>query len=214
MTNANVFNLVEIYKEYFPKNSYFIDNLGNNNLMNDKENYNLNGHKNPHPKGFIHKSTRTGQTFNKIGDYGQNIWFPIKLESFEMLFGKPVFHTLEIDICTVSVNLPTNIVSTPILGRKGCVHEIVSLPPNRYTVRGFLIGKNRTVPEAEILKLKHFHETLMPVTMHGGYVELFLFKSCKIIIESIEFPEVQGKNHWIRPFTMVCYNDDIEDMQF
>lgn len=211
MTTANTFNLVTLYKEYFGRGSYHIDN---DNQTSVAENILYSGiPKNPRPRGTIHKS-KFNQDFNKIGAYGQDIWFPIKLQGFQMLYSQPTIHTLEIDACTVSVSMKTNIVRTPIVLRKGCVHEIVNIDDYQFTIRGFLIGKNRTVPENEIEKLKYFSESLYPVELHGGYVELFLLKSCRVQIESVEFPEVQGQNHWIRPFTLICSSDFVEDMEF
>lgn len=226
-STANVFDLLKIYKEYFGKNPYHVNDQGTVAPLSEILYSGIP--RNPNPKGTIHKSFKSGQPFNKIGSYGQDIWFPIKLVSTEIIQGKHEQISLEIDICTISVNLSTTIVSTPIEGRKGMVNEIVNQPDNKFTIRGMLVGKNRKVPEDEILKLKYFKEPItveatkdgspglikkFPVQLHGGYVELFLFKSCQIVVESLEFPEVQGQNHWIRPFTMVCQSDDIEDLAF
>ena len=212
MTPANIFDLTNLYKEYFGKNSYYIDKNGNKTKLTQEAEF-FGIPQNPHPKGKIHFS-RTNQPFNKIGAYGQNIWFPVKLQGFEMQAGQPTIQTLEIDICTVSVKLSTGIVSTPLASRKGCVNEIVNLDDYKFTVRGFLVGKNRKVPEDEINKLKYFLESLYPVEMHGGFVEIFLDKSCKVQMTNLEFPEVQGGNHWIRPFSFECSSDFTEDLEF
>lgn len=228
MTTANVFNLQKLYKEYFGRENYLVGS----NEAEPTEPESLSLPKNNSPRGTIHKSKRTGQTFNKIGKYGQNIWFPIKLTSVkEIAPNKYKDVILEIDACTVSVKMATNIVSTPINGAtefytdkngnkvknpnwRGCVNEIVNLESNVFTVRGFLIGENRKVPEDEIEKLKYFLETSKKVEMHGGYVELFLFKTCLIKIKTLDFPEVQGQNHWIRPFSFECEENHIQDLEF
>lgn len=212
MSTANIFDLYKIYKDYFDKNSYYIDKNGTKNKFTQEDEFS-GIQKNPHPKGKIHLS-RTNQPFNKIGAYGQNIWFPIKLQGFEIQAGQPTIHTLEIDICTVSTKLTTGIIRTPVSDRKGCVHEIVNYEDTKFTIRGFLIGKNRQVPEDEIIKLKYFLESLYPVEMHGGYVELFLDKSCRIRITNLDFPEVQGQTHWIRPFSFECESDYLDDLKF
>lgn len=213
MTTSNVFNLHKLYSEYFGRENYLIakESAKDKNLTIEVK---FNGiPKNPHPKGKIHFS-KTKQPFNKIGLYGENIWHPIKLQGFEMQYGQPTIHTLEIEICTVSVKLNTGIVSTPIANRKGCVNEIVNLDNYKFTVRGFLIGENRKVPEEKINKLKYFQDSLLPVEMHAGFVEIFLHKSCKIQMTKLDFPEVQGGNHWIRPFSFECESDFVEDLEF
>lgn len=228
MTTTNVFNLQKLYKEYFGRENFLIGS--NEAEPSEPEIFKIS--KNPHPKGTIHKSKKTGQTFNKIGKYGQNIWFPIKIVSKKEIKAKKYEDViLEIEACTVSVKLETNIISTPISGAtpffidekgnkiknknaKGCVHEIVSLEPNKFTVRGFLIGESRKVPENEIEKLIYFSETTEKVELHGGFVELFLYKTCLIKISKLDFPEVQGKSHWIRPFSFECEDNSIEDLEF
>ena len=228
MTTANIFNLQKLYKEYFGRENYLI---GNNTAQPSEPEY-LKIPKNPHPKGTIHKGKKNGQTFNKIGKYGQNIWFPIKLFSVkEIALEKYENVILEIDACTVSVKMQTNVVSTPIgnaqpffidknglkiknKNARGCVNEIVNIDDYKFTVRGFLIGENRKVPETEIEKLKYFFETTEKVEMHGGFAELFLDASCLIKITEIDFPEVQGQNHWVRPFSFECKSNFIKNLEF
>ena len=228
MSTANIFDLTKIYKEYFGKNPYYIDKNGSKTKL-IQENEFPGILKNPHPKGKIHKS-RFNQDFNKIGSYGQNIWFPIKLTSIDKTTKPQTEIVLEVDICTIGIKLLTNVISTPIGNadpnpkdnkgnrlekhNKGCVHEIVSFEDTKFSVRGFLIGKNRTVPENDIKKLKYFTETENAVELKGGYVELFLDATCKIQITNLEFPEVQGQNHWIRPFSFTCESDFITDLKF
>lgn len=226
MTTANVFNLQKLYKEYFGRENFLIGS--NEAEPSEPEIFKIP--KNPHPKGKIHFS-KMYQPYNKIGSHGQNIWFPIKLVSKKENEAKKYEDViLEIEACTVSVKLETNVISTPIgsatpffideKGNKiknknamGCVHEVVSMEPNKFTVRGFLIGKNRTVPEDEIEKLKYFLETTERVEMHGGFVELFLYKNCLIKISNLDFPEVQGQSHWIRPFSFECEDNSIQDIE-
>jgi hypothetical protein len=121
---------------------------------------------------------------------------------------------IAIDACTVSVNMINTIISTPVVERKGTVNEIVNLDDYKFTIRGFLIGKNRLVPEDDIMKLTALRESTREKTLHGGYPELFLDETCRVVISELEFPEVQGQNHWIRPFTLTCKSDFITDLEF
>ncbi|RQO37950.1 hypothetical protein DBR39_13770 [Chryseobacterium sp. KBW03] len=211
-TTANVINLGKLYGEVFGRGSYYVPEA--NPLS---ENIVFSGiPENEHPKGSIHisqKSTK-GQSFNKIGVYGQDIWFPIELKGSKLEAGTVVPINLSIDICTVSVNLVSTIVNTPVVERKGTVNEIVNIDDYKFTIRGFLIGKNRNVPEQEILDLISLKESTQEKTLHGGYPELFLDESCRIVISDLEFPEVQGQNHWIKPFSMTCKSDFIGDLEF
>ncbi len=211
MTTANVFNLYKLYEEYFGRNSYYVDKSGEKKPANNIEYSGIP--KNDSPRGTIHQSN-FGQDYNKIGAYGQDIWHPIELKGFRVAGGSLEPISINIDACTVSVNLVSTVVSTPVVERKGTVNEIVNIDDYKFTIRGFLIGKNRKVPEDDILNLVTIKESTAEKTMHGGYVELFLDDSCRIVISELEFPEVQGQNHWIRPFTLTCKSDFITDLEF
>jgi hypothetical protein len=212
-TTANVFNLVTLYKEYFGRGSYHIDQTGNTSVAETITYSGLT--QNPRPRGTIHFSDNTGQSFNKTGKYGQDIWFPITLKSHRITeTGELEPIELPIDICTISVNLVSTIIRTPVTERIGTVKEIISHDDYKFTIRGFLVSEDRTVPEKQILDLINLRKSTEEKTLHGGYPELFLDKTCRIVISDIDFPEVQGKSHWIKPFTLTCESDFITDLEF
>lgn len=78
--------------------------------------------------------------------------------------------------------------------------------------------KRAKFPEDEINKLKTLFESNLPVELHGGYQELFLEKSCWVAIETLEFPETQGKAQWIRLYIDLWnrlyrrFNNEIKEM--
>ena len=211
-STANVFNLYNLYKEYFGRESYYVDPEGNKKKYGEE--IEICGiEKNPNPRGTIHFSKKN-ISFNKSGAYGQDIWFPIELRGSKKVGNSWEKINLEIEACTISVNMVNTIISTPVVERKGTVNEIVNLDDYKFTIRGFLIGKNRKVPEDDILNLIALRESTYEKTLHGGYPELFLDETCRIVISELEFPEVQGQKHWIRPFTLTCKSDFITDLEF
>ncbi|SIT25643.1 hypothetical protein SAMN05421786_11545 [Chryseobacterium ureilyticum] len=209
-TTANVINIFKLYGEVFGRQSYHIDEPKKLNL-----DVNYSGiPKNETPKGTIHTSNRTGQALNKIGTYGQDIWFPIVLKGSKILADNIEPIEIPIDICTVSVNMVSTIIDTPVVERKGTVTEIINIDNYKFTIRGFLVGKNRKFPEKEILDLTALRESTLEKTLHGGYPELFLDETCRIVISDLEFPETQGQNYWIRPFQLTCKSDFITDLEW
>ncbi len=194
-TTANVFNLLTLYKEYFGREPFKVEK------------------NNDSPRGTIHYSNKN-ISFNKIGAYGQDIWFPCELRGGKLNNGNWEAISVVLNACTIAVNMVTNVVSTPVVGRKGTVNEIVNIEDYKFTIRGFLIGQNRKVPEDKIKALVDLKESWMEKTLHGGYPEIFLDESCRIIITELEFPEVQGQSHWIRPFVLTCKSDFITDLEY
>lgn len=207
-TTANVFNLGKLYKEYFGRGTYFIDPEGKTKEYGeDIQISDLK--KNPSPRGTIHYSKKNIE-FNKSGYYGQDIWFPIQLRGYR----KTEPFSINVDACTISVNAVNTIISTPVVERMGTVNEIVNLDDYKFTIRGFLIGKNRKVPEDDIENLLELRNSTREKTLHGGFPEIFLDATCRIVVSELEFPEVQGQTHWIRPFTLTCKSDFITDLEF
>jgi hypothetical protein len=204
MSTNTLFDLNKLYKTYFNDSPYYVTKDEKKPLTQDV-NYSIN-YQNPFPQGTIQKGEKHFQPFNKIGGYGQNIWGAITLELASGL-------SLEIEACTVAVNLSKVIVKTPVSERQGTVKECFQTDDYKFTIKGFLIGKNRNFPEKEIYTLKEIFESTENIELHGGYPEIFLHESCRVAIETLDFPEVQGKAQWIRPFQMTCLSDYIYDLE-
>lgn len=202
MNTNTLFDLQKLYKTYFNNSPYYVSNDQNKPLTQDLE-YALN-YKNPHPKGTIQKGSHD-QPFNKIGSYGQEIWGAITLQIENEL-------SIEIEACTVSVNLSKKIIKTEVSERQGTVKECFHNDDYKFNIKGFLIDKNRAFPEDQIRILKAIFESTKPVSLLGGYPEIFLVSRTKVVIETLEFPEVQGKAQWIRPFQMTCESDFVQDL--
>ncbi len=200
---VSIFDLQDLYKTYFHKSPYYISKKDSEKPVTQDIVYS-GIPENDRRKGSIDYSTKQ-IALNKIGAYGQDIWFPIE-------FWKSTEKVLEIEACTVAINLSKTIIKTAVSERKGSVHEVFGIDDYKFTIKGFLIGKNRFFPEEQINKLKEIFETTEPVSLHGGYPELFLDESCRVIIATLDFPEVQGKSPWIRPFNLTCESDFIQDL--
>ncbi|MDR6919375.1 DUF6046 domain-containing protein [Chryseobacterium sp. 2987] len=194
-----VFDLQNLYKSYFSRTPFSLPGSAG-----DTENIRISQNSN---RNKIHNSKKD-IPFNKEGAYGKDIWFPVEFRINGNIGG-----SLTIDACTVAVNLSKTIVKTAVSERKGTVKEMFNIDDYKFTIRGFLIDKSRKVPEDDIEKLKAIFETDLPVTLHGGYPEMFLDKSCRVAITSLEFLETQGKTHWIRPFNLTCESDFIADVK-
>jgi len=202
MSTNTLFDLNKLYKTYFNSSPYYITNNNTQPLTQDV-NYSVN-YTNPHPKGTIQRSKQY-QPFNKIGSYGQEIWGAIKLSV-------PPELEIEIEACTVAVNLSKTVIKTAVSERQGTVKECFHNEDYKFNIKGFLIDKKRQFPEDQINTLKSIFESTKGVFLHGGYPEMFLTDNTQIVIETLDFPEVQGKAHWIRPFQMTCESDFIQDL--
>lgn len=142
---------------------------------------------------------------NKFSSMGRDIWFPVT-------FWINTQRSIEIEACTIAVNLVKTINKTVVSERKGTVKEQFNIDDYRFTIKGFLIGKNQIFPEDQINFLKELFETSQPVYLKGGYPEIFLEENAQVVINTLDFPEVEGKSPYIRPFNLVCESDYIQDL--
>lgn len=197
---VNVFDLYDIYKTYFVNKPYFI---GKEKELSQEVNYGALP-RNSNPRGNI-QYNRKNIALNKVNAYGKDVWCPVEFVNADI-------GTMEIEACTVATNLVKTIIRTPVSERKGTVKECFNIDDIKFTIKGFVIGQGRKFPEEQIDKLKRLFESTEIVELHGGYPEIFLESSCRVAIETLEFPEVQGQAHWIRPFILTCETDYIEDL--
>jgi len=199
----NIYDLQALYKTTFG-NKYFVKPKSEETPIERPDHYTV-ALENPRRRGSVDYS-QNQIALNKIGSYGQAIWFPVE-------FWKSNKIALTIDACTISVQLSSTIIRTTVSERRGTIKEQFSEDDYKFTIKGFLIGKDRFFPEDQILLLKEIKETREPISLHGGYPELFLDESCRVVITSLDFPEVTGKATWIRPFNLTCESDFILDLK-
>lgn len=197
----SVFDLKELYQTYFNKSPYYINPTP---TAQTAQSAYPSISPNTLAKGAI-LQTAQFQSLNKKGLYGLDVWFPITL-------WKSDSEKLDIDACTVSVSMSKTIIKTAVSERKGTVKECFAVDDKRFVVKGFLIGEKRRFPEKEINLLTKLFETSAPVQLQGGYVGLFFEGTPQVAMTSLEFPEVEGKNYWIRPFSFSCESDTIVDI--
>lgn len=199
----SVFDLFALYKSVFGNTPYYIAEKDSEEVTVEPAIYS-GIPENNRSKSSIDYTTKQ-ISLNKKSVYGKDIWFPVE-------FWKSNNKLIEIDCCTIAVNLSKTVIKTAVSERKGTVHEQFNTDDYKFTIKGFLIGKDRFFPEDQINQLKDIFETTDPVSLHGGYPELFLDESCRVAVLTLDFPETMGKSPWVRPFSMTCESDYIQNL--
>ena len=197
---ANNFDLHNLYKQIFNRPFSIPEDVG----VTPEE---LGGYQvpaNSRERGSIQYSNQN-IAFNKINALGKDVWFPVTI-----WMGNDKY--IDIDACTIGVNVTKTIARTSLSERKGTVKEQFNIDDYKFNVRGFLIGKDRRVPEADILLLREMFESNQPIFLTGGYPELFLEEDGRVAVTNLVFPEVEGKSHYIRPFSLTAESDYINNL--
>jgi len=142
---------------------------------------------------------------------GREIFLPIKLFISNEL-------QINIDCCTIKVSSKKTIIKTELSERKGTVKRVFGISDYSFSIKGVLIGSNHQgglrsfrLPAYEIEKLKDIYESMQPVQLQNALAELFNPRGF-VIIENLEFPEVEGKSLKHRPFSLTCESDFINNL--
>jgi len=183
-------DLLKVYNTYFQK-PYRIgtewQDLGSDNRLMEDD------------------ATAQGIAVRKITDTGIEVYLPVELTDGS--------NKLILDCATVRVTFKNTIIRTAVSERKGTVKEQFNSGDYVFTIKGVLIGKNRKLPDTDIWLLKEFATNQTPIYLNNAYTEIFMTGENRIAIESLEFPEQEGKHIRMRPFVMVCETDFIDTLE-
>lgn len=97
---------------------------------------------------------------------------------------------LELPIATISIKGKKTIIETPLTGRRGSVKELISVNDYEISLHGVIVGADGNYPEAEIKKFSDLYELNESITLISGLSDLVLKPDDKIVIKSIDYPEV------------------------
>lgn len=117
----------------------------------------------------------------------------------------------EIPFPIIRIQSQKRIIETPLTERKGTVVEIVNQESWKIYIKGFIISKNSNYPEKEIEALKNVYEMDKAIRLRCALTDLFLKADDRVVIKSINFPEVKGVEH-VKPYEMELISVSIFDL--
>jgi len=142
---------------------------------------------------------------------GQEIWLPIKFFELDVnVFG---VSELLIPYAVIKISGKKTIVKTPLVERRGSVKEQYSVEDYQISIKGFLIGRDDNglplFPETEITTIKNLFELNEAVRLDNALSNIFLGNDTRVVIEELDFPEVEAGKKNFRPFSMKLESDSI-----
>ncbi len=136
---------------------------------------------------------------------GVEVFLPVTL--------KNDVHILKIPCATIRVTNKKTIIRTAVSERIGTIKEQFKIGDYIFTIKGVLISETRSFPTIEVQKLKALFESNTSVYLDNAYAEQFMQGENRIAIESLEFPEQEGKHIRFRPFVLVCETDYVDSLE-
>jgi hypothetical protein len=146
---------------------------------------------------------------------GREIWLPVKFTELSFdVFGAT---ELLLPYAVVKISQKKNIVRTPMAEHKGTVKELYSVEDTVISIKGFIIGydssgKYPQWPEAELRVLQQLFNLNEAVKLDNAKTNLCIEDDQRVVITSLEFPEVQGGRKNVVPFILQIESDTVFEL--
>lgn len=142
---------------------------------------------------------------------GTEVWLPVTLRVAYGLAFKPLY----LPYSVVRATCKKNIISTPLAERQGTVKELYSVDDWQITVKGFLIATEHTWPEKEIEDLNEYYKKSHSLIIQNALTDVLLEnqsrpeEQCRVVMESLEFMEIEGGRIRAQAFSMKLVGDSV-----
>lgn len=202
-TTADIIDITQLFQRTFGRKPYVINKEGE--VSNEPgEAYQISGRSNSADKEFTAKGSVVREQY-----LGVEILLPVRFYLNQL----PLMY---LPYCVVNIHGKKTIVKTPMVQRKGTVKEQYNIDDYSIGIKGFLIGRDRKFPEAEINNLRQLFEAQTAVQIDNALTNIFLTDPAlssdeqrRVVIEDFDLPEVQGGREYVRPFTMQLESDSV-----
>lgn len=187
-------DISDIYKTYFAKPYIISSNNGKRGISSEP--YIINSD--------INKSNQEDGIWLADNYRGIDVMMPVRLVSGT--------DELYIPCVTVACNRRNTIIRTAVAEREGTVKELFSAGDWVITLKGVLIGENGRFPKHATEQLVKMSKNIEPMEIWCGLTDLFMPGNNKVVVESLELPEIKGSNIRHRPFVMTLESDYVDTL--
>lgn len=112
----------------------------------------------------------------------------------------------EITCAMISITGKKNIVSTPLVGRKGTVKELINEDDYQINITGVIIGSGHQFPEEQLDEIKELYSVNEAIELKCALTDVFLSEGDKVVITDISFPQ-SGQTEYTQAVEIQCISD-------
>lgn len=139
----------------------------------------------------------------------KEIWLPVKFDGFNPNEFEGLTEIF-LPYSVIKISAKKTIIKTSLTERKGTVKEVFNIADYSISIKGFVIDEdNRIWPEKELIVLKKLFELNESIRLNNALTNIFLDKSDRVTISSLDILEVQGGRKHVRPFSMSIESDSV-----
>lgn len=137
------------------------------------------------PAANERESSNLGSTLRKRDANGRWYFMPVVL----VYKGKEY----EMPNSLISIRGKKNIVSTPMVGRKGSVKELINIEDYDIRIQG--VALDTDWPDDQLAAIKEIYAVNESVQLKCALTDIFMDEEDMVVIKSIEIPEMKGIEH-------------------
>lgn len=150
------------------------------------------------------QTTKTGSVISYKSVTGKTYFLKSSLSSADDF--------LEIECSTIRINTKKTIIKTALSERRGTVKELFAIGDYQINIKGVLIGSQHRFPEDRVETLNRIFNSKKNVTLHNALFDILSPASGQIVLESLEFPAIEGADTWHVPFVLTAESDYIDTL--
>lgn len=137
------------------------------------------------PAANERESSNLGSTLRKRDANGRWYFMPVVL----VYKGKEY----EMPNSLISIHGKKHIVSTPMVGRKGTVKELISMEDYEIRIQG--VALDTDWPDDQLAAIKEIYSVNESVQLKCALTDIFMEEDDMVVIKSIDIPEMRGVEH-------------------
>jgi len=137
------------------------------------------------PAANERESSNLGSTLRKRDANGRWYFMPVVL----VYKGKEY----EMPNSLISIRGKKHIVSTPMVGRKGTVKELISMEDYEIRIQG--VALDTDWPDDQLAAIKEIYSVNESVQLKCALTDIFMEEEDMVVIKSIDIPEMKGVEH-------------------
>lgn len=127
----------------------------------------------------------------------------------------------ELPYSTISVTMTKNIQKTALPGRHGSVKELIQIEDYQFIIQGVVLAGEvfqngekiiEGLPEDGIKELNELFNINEPVELENAFAEIFLPSDNRVVIESMDLPEMKGVTG-AQAYTIKISSDTILELE-
>lgn len=112
----------------------------------------------------------------------------------------------EIDCALVSITGKKNIITTPLVGQKGSVRELVNIDDYKISITGALIGEDGQWPEAKLDDINELFSINQAIELKCALTDVFFEDGDKVVITDMNLPAATQIEH-VQVVEIQCETD-------